>query len=165
MRSYVLSRITWDSSIKETGCYEVKVRIGSMEVLKRRNKYHDPCNEDLNGQDVIAWTKVMERVGCEPKHWKIPSQFPYCTKRDQFQNITSVMEDIEETLPPCKSIERLITNAKERKCTRKDKKLWLKFTFQEPLYKEITVLRAYGFQSLVGNAGKSFKLFIKFICI
>ena len=52
MRSYVLSRVKWESSINETDCWALKVSVGSMEVLKRRSKYNDPCNDNLKGHDL-----------------------------------------------------------------------------------------------------------------
>ena len=154
MRSYLLSRVNWESSIRETDCFELKIHAGSMEVLKRRNKYKDPCNEDLNEHDKIALDTVIQKVGCQPKHWKIESELPYCTKAKQYKDIETLMDDVEETLPPCQSIERLITTANGIECDKRDNKLRLKFYFQEPVYKVIHVLRAFGFNSLVGNAGK-----------
>ena len=154
MRSYLLSRISWESNIRKTDCYTLRIRVGSMEVLKRRNKYSEPCNDDLTDHDKIALTKVMQNVGCQPKHWKIQSQLPYCTTQKQYTDIEIMMDDVEETLPPCQSIERLITTGNGIECNKRGKKLWLQFYFQEPSHKEIHVLRAYGFQSLVGNGGK-----------
>ena len=153
-RSYLLSRISWESNIRKTDCYTLRIRVGSMEVLKRRNKYSEPCNDDLTDHDKIALTKVMQNVGCQPKHWKIQSQLPYCTTQKQYTDIEIMMDDVEETLPPCQSIERLITTGNGIECNKRGKKLWLQFYFQEPSHKEIHVLRAYGFQSLVGNGGK-----------
>ena len=154
MRSYLLSRINWEPYIRQTNCYELTVRVGSMEVLKRRNKYRDPCNEDITDQDKLALKKIVEAVGCQPKHWKIGSELTYCTVQSQYKELEKKLDDVEENLPPCKSIEKLITSGNGKECRQSDRSLYLKFYFQEPLYKEINVLRAYGFQSLVGNAGR-----------
>ena len=152
MRSYLLSRVYWEPWIHQTNCYELKVRVGSMEVLRRRNKYHAPCNEDLEEHDIFALTRIIERVGCQPKHWKVGSDLPHCKTKSQYDKAERMLEDVEETLPPCTSIERLITYADGKNCEQRGN-FRLIFYFQEPLYKEINVLRAYGFQSLVGNAG------------
>ena len=154
MRSLLLSRVNWESNVYRTDCFRLKVRVGSMEVLKRRNKYQAPCNDDLEGHDNITLTRLMKDAGCSPNHWKMESKLPICNRRSQYGYVHWLLQDVEEHLPPCQSIERLITTANGENCNAEDRDLHLTFYFQEPLYKEINVLRAYGFQSLVGNAGK-----------
>ena len=157
MRSLLLARVNWESNVYTTDCFRLKVRVGSMEVLKRRNKYQAPCNDDLEGHDNITLTRLIKYAGCAPSHWKSESELPKCNKRSQYRYIDRLLQDVEEHLPPCTSIERLITTASGYDCSQEDRDLRLTFYFQEPLYKEINVLRAYGFQSLVGNAGKIIK--------
>ena len=96
----------------------------------------------------------MSIVGCAPIHWKFESELPNCNTPDQYRKIMNLLEDVEERLPPCQSIDRLITSATSMSCNKTDKSLHLKFYFKDPVYKEINVLKAYGFESLVGNAGK-----------
>ena len=153
-RSYVLSRVSWESSIVETDCFQLKVRVGSTEVLNRRNKYADPCSDDLEAHDNITFLRMMEDMGCSPSHWKMESNLQNCSNLEQYKQMRALLQNAEEHLPPCKSIERLITTAVGSECAQRYRNLRLKFYFQEPLYKQINVLRAYGFQSLVGNAGE-----------
>ena len=112
------------------------------------------CNDKLHGTDNITLTRMMEDVGCAPTHWKIESALPSCKQRIQYTNIHRKLQDVEEDLPPCWSIERLVTSATGHDCTSEDKDLRLSFYFHDPVYKEVNVLKAYGLQSLVGNAGK-----------
>ena len=154
-RSYILSRVKWESSIDETDCFELKVSVGSTEVLKRRNKYKEPCNENLQGHDNMTFLRMMEEVGCSPTHWKIESTLPSCNDRKQYEDIHRLLKDVEENVPPCQSIERLITTAIGEKCYKEKNTLFLQFYFEELLFKKIHVFRAYGFQSLVGNAGEN----------
>ena len=155
MRSYLLSRVNWGSDIKETDCFELKVNVGSIEFLKRRNKHRDRCNADLKGHDNITLSNTMKEIGCSPSHWKIESDLQNCNGREQYRNIIYALDDAEEVIPPCRSITRLIADTFGRKCSAGKKPVVrLSFYFNEPLYKEIVVLRAYGFQSLIGNAGK-----------
>ena len=135
--------------------FPTKVRVGSTEVLKRRNKYSDPCSDDLEAHDNITFLRMMEDMGCSPTHWKMESDLQNCSNPKQYQKMYALLQDAEEHLPPCRSIERLITTAVGSACNRRYRNLRLKFYFQEPLFKQINVLRAYGFQSLVGNAGKN----------
>ena len=153
-RSYVLSRVNWESSIEETDCFQLNVFVGSTEVLKRRNKYTDPCRDNLEAHDNMTFLRMIGDLGCSPSHWKMESNLQNCSKLEQYQKMHALLKDAEEHLPPCKSIERLITTAVGSKCDQGYRDLRLTFYFQEPLFKQINVLRAYGFQSLVGNAGK-----------
>lgn len=116
------------------------MHIGSMEVLKQRDKSIDPCNKELKYHDEMALEKMMKNVGCQAKHWKTTSSLPYCTTLKQHQEIEEVAENVEETLPPCRSIERIITTGNGIKCEEGDNKLRLKFYFQEPVFKEIEVV-------------------------
>ena len=154
MRSLLLDRVNWESNIHKTDCFRLKVRVGSMEVLKRRNKYQAPCNDNHKSVDKIALLRMMQDVGCVPSHFKMESELPKCHKRSQYRRIDRLLQDVEEPFPPCNSIERLITDASGYDCSHEDRDLRLIFYFQDPTYKEINVLKAYGFQSLVGNAGK-----------
>ena len=152
MRSLLLDRVNWESNIYTTHCFRLKVRVGSMEVLKRRNKSQAPCN-DNHSIDKIALYRMMQDVGCVPNHFKMESELPKCDKRSQYRRIDRLLQDVEEHFPPCNSIERLITDASGYDCSSEDRDLRLTFYFY-PTYKEINVLKAYGLQSLVGNAGK-----------
>ena len=164
LRSYVFSRVRWPSSIKETDCFQLRVSVGSTEVLKRRNKYTDPCNDALETHDNITFLRMIEDIGCSPTHWKIESDLQECNNIKQYKNMNTLLQDAEGYLPPCKSIERLVTMAAGSKCDQTDRIFRLKFYFQEPMYKQINVLRAYGFQSLVGNAG-TIDGFYDLICV
>ena len=154
LRSHLLSTVNWESNIDKDDCVYLQVATGSMDILKRRNKYWHPCNANLKGHDNITLSHIMKRVGCAPINWKIEPELPRCNERKQYKKLKSFLENIEEDLPPCQSIERLITTATNKKCDKNDTALHLKFFFPNPVYKEINILKAYGFQSLVGNAGK-----------
>ena len=97
----------------------------------------------------------MNEVGCQPKHWKVDSQLPYCYTEQQYYKVEKLAKNFEEALPPCRSIERLIASGTgmDIQCKRHDNTLKILFHFREPVYKEIQVIRAYTIQSLVGNAG------------
>ena len=154
MRSYLRSQVNWESDIGTNDCLDLKVRVGSMDALKRRNKKQDECNDNLKDHDKIMLSRMLEYVGCVPSYWKVQSAEPNCTTREQYFKTYWFLQDFEEELPPCQSIERLITTPSAENCNRTDMNLRLSFFFPDPVYKEINVLRAYGFQSLVGNAGK-----------
>ena len=99
---------------------------------------------------------IIQRAGCNPKHWKIDSELPYCTSAKQYQSITDDYFDSGIYMPPCRSIELFSKSTRGidpgRWCPVNNPYLDLSFTMDEEMYKEITIVPAYNFQSLVGNA-------------
>ena len=157
MRSYLRSKVIWQSNIRTNDFLFLKVFVGSMDLLRRRNKYQDQCNDNLNDHDKITLSRMLKYLGCVPIHWKMNSEQPNCNRKSQYEKTNAFLADIEEALPPCQSIERLTTTTIPQTDTHNLSDfapLELRFVFPDPVYKEINVLRAYGFQSLVGNAGK-----------
>ena len=139
------------------GCYRFMVAEGTMEVFKRRDKSASRCNKDWKNQDQRIMNHIIQRAGCNPKHWKIDSELPYCTSAKQYQSITDDYFDSGIYMPPCRSIELFSKSTKGIdpgwRCPENNRYLDLSFTMDEEMYKEITIVPAYNFQSLVGNAG------------
>ena len=161
MRSFLRSTASWESTIYRNDCFNLQVSVESIDVVKRRNKYQEPCNSDLRGHDNITLARMLAYVGCAPAHWNTESLLPKCNTQKQYLKANWFYQDFEEEMPPCQSIERLIKTLSARSCKiMPDTNFFLDFVFHDPVYKEINVLRAYGFQSLVGNAGKNHRLLI-----
>ena len=140
-------------------CYRFKVITGAMEVYYRRDKSEKRCNKDWKQQDRKFMNYVIEKSGCNPKHWKIQSSYEYCNSTKQYQMVTERFHEIGAFMPPCRSIELLSTETKGVdagfRCPPRTKYLKLEFQLdKEMFYKEISEVKAYSFQSLIGNAGK-----------
>ena len=142
-----------------TPCYQHRIVIGSVEVLKRRNKATNPCVEEGRNYDQYKMEMIANKIGCIPKHWKVdmPS-INYCKTNDEYK---SAEEEFHKKInPPCKSIEKLSQTSYDidlgNKCTFTGSwRLMMTFYFyKETNYKEITMVRAFCFQTLIGNAGK-----------
>ena len=72
-------------------------------------------------------------------------------------------------MPPCRSIELFSKSTRGidpgRWCPVNNPYLDLSFTMDEEMYKEITIVPAYNFQSLVGNAGSSKMFYLLYTSI
>ena len=152
-------RIYLNTHDRRGTCYRFKVTTGAMEVYHRRDKSEERCNVDWKQQDEKFMNYIIEKSGCNPKHWKIQSNYQYCNSTKQYQMITKRFHEIGAFMPPCRSIELLSTETKGvdagwLRCPPGTKYLKLEFQLdKEMFYKEITEVKAYTLQSLIGNAG------------
>jgi hypothetical protein len=138
-------------------CYKFEAVLGSIEVFKRRDKSRKRCNVDWRNHDLMIFYDIMGEVGCNPKHWKIKSNLPNCSKVEQYRKINQKIDEMNMVMPPCRRIEKVskITKGTDLgwRCLR-NSYLDLKFIMdEERFYKEIVLVPAYTFQSLVGNSG------------
>jgi hypothetical protein len=128
-------------------------------VLRRRDKRNERCNDDWQHHDEKQLRAVFEKVGCNPRHWKIPSTLPNCSTTKQYSDFNDEFNKRNENfMAPCRSIEKL---AKEKVGTIPNpvtcRKTWLDlkvYLDAETYYEEVILLPAYTFQSLVGNSGR-----------
>ena len=138
-------------------CYKFETTLGAMEVFQRRDKSKQRCNMDWTKQDQKLMNFIIERVGCNPKHWKIKSELPHCHSVKQYKEINEYYFDSGNYMPPCRSIELLSITTKGRdagwKCTFDDYLDLYFYLDKEMFYKKISIVPAYNIQSLIGNAG------------
>ena len=142
-----------------TPCYQHRILIGSVEVVKRRDKAANPCIEEGRNYDQYKMEMIAQNIGCIPRHWKVdmPS-IKFCKTNKEYKAAED--EFHKKINPPCKSIEKLSQTSYDidlgNKCTFTGSwRLMMTFYFhKETNYKEITIVRAFCFQTLIGNAGK-----------
>ena len=142
-------------------CYKFEVFVGSIKVFKRRDRSISRCNIDWQHHDEHQLKHIFNQVGCNPKHWKLGSNLPYCSKPEQFLELNNQLQMKDGFMPPCRSIEKLSkrTSGKEmwRECLSSRKKSYLDVQFyldEETFYEEVILSPAYSLQNLVGNSGK-----------
>ena len=135
--------------------------VGSMEVIRRRDKLDSRCNENWRNQDEDDLNNILKKIGCNPKYWNMRSNLPYCSNHTQYQSAIRELQLMSESIPPCKRIEKLTQMTYEidesQYYNGDHNRLMLRFFFnRDTVYKEIRLVRAFSLQSLIGNAGKEF---------
>ena len=55
------------------------VYIRAMEIVHKRNKATDPCNNDGEIESIKVLEELTVRLGCTPQHWDFPSTTSACT--------------------------------------------------------------------------------------
>ena len=160
IRSLYRNKIFIRHQIPSTSCYIQDTIVGSMEVLKRRDKRSKQCNPDWHNHDKHVLQAIANKVGCMPKYWNIESDTNDCSTSKQYRAIYNEYNNIGESVIPCRGMEKLTQTSFETdfgmKCTFTGNwRLMLNIDFRkESGYKEVVFVRAMSFQSLVGNSGK-----------
>ena len=157
--------------------YTMKFEVQNIVVMKRRNKMKEACEEDWKKNDKVMIEKIMEDVKCTLPHWKMNSALPFCQKQ-QLTKIRIKFHQLRNNNPPCQAIEKILYTYDEtdglenfdETISESHKQLGIRYdisnifqlmlTFQGSTYMEITQIRAYDGQSLIGNAGGYVGLFL-----
>ena len=161
IRSSVRNKVVMKRPNFSTTCFLQDTLIGSLEVLRRRDKSSQRCYDNWKNHDQHVLQDISKKVGCTPKHWMIPSDVEYCSTYEQYSEITFEFNHLNKPIPPCKSIERISQTTYETDLGNKCAffypyfgMLMLKIDYhKETMYKEIQLVRAYTLENLVGNAG------------
>ena len=147
-----------------TSQYKFTIELGPMKVVKRRDKDRDRCNIKLKNHDNLHLEHIIEKVGCNPTYWKIPSTYPNCSTPEQLDAINEQLGREDNFMPPCRSVAQIQKTVEGQSpcrwfCQGDPYLKLLFFLDQEVYYEEIVLMPSYSLQSLVGNAGKMHRIF------
>ena len=152
-------------------------KIVNMEVLRRRNKRNQQCNDKWNDDDKIL-EKIVSLVGCRPPHWQINSTEKKCTNQSQLKdyNLPFVswiphvpsLHILNDLPPPCQAILGIHYDYSETQWKRSEFDgldvdtdfFEINLAFSSSTYKEIIHVRAYDEESLVGYVGGYIGMFL-----
>jgi hypothetical protein len=158
----------------------VVVYVAHVDVLKRRNKPNKPCNTDWKHQDGLILDAFLSDLGCKPFYLQSSLELPVCTKNVEYSQF-DLESRKEEKKPihhtgPCREIQKLFhqfqfdTDFRNWTQAKKEPEKFLavenqipftfKIYFQGSTYKLIEHVKAYDFQSLVGNVGGYIGMFL-----
>ena len=95
--------------------YVTKLEIKGVEILRRRNTFHDECIDSYNYDDVLM-KRIMELAKCKPPYWKIKEEqtLPLCSTLASYGQIIAQSwqailkeREFERHSQPCKQIKKL----------------------------------------------------------
>ena len=164
--------------------YTMNFEVQNMVVMKRRNKPKESCEADWRKNDNVLIKKTLEDVKCSLPHWNMNSTLPPC-KEHQLRRLQTKFHQIHHNIPPCQAIEKIfysydekaqlddiasklkylgenwvnLSGGKESELQRRSM-FQVMLTFQGSTYTEITQIKAYDVQTLIGNAGGYVGLFL-----
>ena len=155
----------------------MKFEIQNMVVMKRRNKLNEECQKFWTQNDHWMITDMISKAGCGMPHWKMNTTCPNCVG-ENLKTMNNLLKNLENYPYPCQSIEKVlylyqetagldnkddtIVASRERGEPNYDLQeiIQVMLSFQGPTYMEITQIRAFDGQSLIGNAGGYVGLFL-----
>ena len=147
-------------------------KVVNMEVLRRRNKPNQECNDEWNDDEKIL-EEAITVVGCKPPHWQTNSKADKCTKPREMATYAGALGFLEwipnvpsmnifDKLPaPCKDILEIHYEYSESKWDQAEfdgmdvetNFFEVNLAFPSSTYKEIIHVRAYDVESLMGYVG------------
>lgn len=149
-------------------CTGFIMNVRGMEILHRRNKAKDPCNEYMNDNTTKLLEEVMEKLGCKPEFWAVDSLLPNCSRK-QLNKSRQLLDDTlysyneRRLIKPCRSILDLwydndIDNSMES-CTDDEDTFHITVRFNDLPFKEISFVPAYTIWNLLSSISIIFGLF------
>ena len=159
-----------DRSNKRGKSYTMEFNIRNAEVIVKRNKYGEPCAEDIPNFDLEIYEWIMNSVGCKPPYWKnFPLTLADCNTIEQLRHVRQLLllvysgKFVEANYTgrlPCRSLERIQFDVSDIETPDSDMArrhkvarslIKLKFNFREFTYKEVKSVRSMDIQGLIGN--------------
>ena len=168
-RSYGTWKYQWESiTLKKLGnieCsgYYMRFHIRGIEVLKRRNKPREACNENWQIDDNNVTLRLSNVVGCRLFYQQNQmNNLTFCKNAKDIQKILDPTHDeLRVTPDPCREIKRLKYEYEEgielpprtKEACRLRPNDWylLQIYFKENTFKNIRHVRDYDFDGMFGN--------------
>ena len=84
------------------------MKIDTIEILSRRNKFKYPCFEDWKIYDDVILAKHIHKVGCKAPYQQSKSVIHQCKSKHKMKEaILGLRTDDYGYYAPCKSLEKL----------------------------------------------------------
>ena len=143
--------------------------IDTIDVIRRRNTYHNPCNTEWKTDDEIILRSRIESVGCKPPHWILDVDYPICNNMTAMKKANIEKYDLPDlaflnSFPiPCEQVQAIsFTPQLTTNINNSSDLPALVLAFKSANYKEIHHVRSFDLESLVGNMGGYVGLFLGF---
>ena len=152
---------------KVNGSIRKYIDIGLVDILRRRSKGKNPCDQDMKDEDEYILDKVMRNVGCIPTFWakfaegiKLNQTIRMCNSTADYQKTRSQLKrivysfDTENSMykHPC---TEMMTATTSTDAIREDNPgtFEIRISYRELLYREIINNKAYSSETLLSQVG------------
>ena len=168
-RSSMVGQQYWP--LREPGSpahYLMRLSVGTIDVLVRRNTKKNPCVEGVPNYDDKVVNHMRERVKCKPPYWNSISSLNPCSEQKQLQDITNLFAKAVSTShtmnfytieTPCRSLERISIDVMDVQTPQRwiemfpfmNESVGIMLDFKELIYKEVKNVRGMDTQALIGK--------------
>ena len=108
LRSSQFVKMDWPDR-KTNDTFVMRFKINAVEVLRRRNKGNEPCNEDWANYDGNMLVTHTKAVGCKAPYQRPNADIKPCISKDEMKkSMFQIRADDYGQIPPCKSMEKVL---------------------------------------------------------
>ena len=139
--------------------YRMRFYLKGMEVLRKRHKSDEICQDDMPYDDWIRY-HIINEVGCRPPYWhQMATSMPFCDTKEKLKEVQSkfwsYFYGIKEAKAPCTEIKKLDLEYEEPEDDQivSPGSSMISWYYRVNSYKEIKQMRAYTGMMLLGNVG------------
>ena len=113
LRSVGSMKYKWEERTPHASI-DISFRIKDIEVIRRRNKRHLPCNEDWNNHDDSILVNHVNEIGCRPPYLFPSKLSKICLTADEMRRARfNLRSDEYGTYPPCLSMDKIMFTYEE----------------------------------------------------
>ena len=149
---------------KEIGKHEIQnecpgfvVNVRGIEIVHKRNKPTDPCNDDGFDDSTKVLEDLTAKLGCKPEYWNIPSNLPDCTK-EELAEFRDILDDglynsnSKRLIRPCRYMQYLWHDYTfDTSCMEEKGTFHIKVVYNSLPYKEIQFVPSHTLWGLTTN--------------
>ena len=66
--------------------YDMVFELKSMEVVRHRNKWTQPCLSGLPNIDGTLYKDFFKKLNCKPPYWNAIPNLPMCARKEEMKN-------------------------------------------------------------------------------
>jgi hypothetical protein len=145
LRSLRSIRFSWPQRTTND-TYGMLFTINEVEVIKRRNKNKQPCDENWENYDDVLQEKHSEMVGCTTPYHNASTKTKTCSTKQEMKTAKFTLRfDEYGNIPPCKAMEQIMYSYKEIEYSttkwQDNGKFWVNIKIANPNFKEIVQTR------------------------
>ena len=154
-----------------------QINLYGMDIVQKRSKAKDACKINWTEDDHDIIRELTSKVGCRHKHWMVENNLPVCQTKGELAALKLPQiyyvdkKFLGHYIQPCRKIQTVIgmntiAEAKYGNIEEKHKNgsslTKLVIHFKEVEYKLIRNVKSFNEESLIGNLGGYFGLFLGF---
>jgi hypothetical protein len=150
-------------------CSGFIINVRGMEILRRRNKLSDPCNDYANEDAMKVLDDTANKLRCKPQHWDLPSPLPDCSQEQLNESRVHLDDSLynsnaKRLLKPCRSILDFWYDydfdRSFESCTDEEESFSITILFNDLPLKEITFVSAHTLLDLLSNISVIIGIFV-----
>ena len=140
--------------------YWMNFILTNFEIMKRRNKGNDPCLAEDSSFDQIIQQDHLINVGCKAPYQKTNEHLEICSSKEKMKEASHDIMSKTKPKKACTSSGSIIFTYDEYDFNIKGPD-WFHISIWFPdQYKEIVMVRAVDFETVIANAGGYIGLFL-----